>query len=333
MFVALEQSSQIVASEAELRATVRNELKATERKNIGWQGGTIRNAGVHHDGEYWYWSRNWPEDGASDRFHNWFGHFDANRDLHIGVEINVSRHGVDGGLAGLFARDTEGGQVYLFHTGAVGGGTSGVGKTAFVGWFNDCPMPVSTSDGPMLAYPIVPTTGRNILPALRRYLNAVRDFKQAAKLGLTNTPAHRTRAQRFRDYYSEPRGRRKGRRSPAFDYVTRHGEIVDKVVEWRRRKGELHGARIVKNTYIDVGVMRAGKLTELFEIKPAGDRQSIYTAIGQLLVHGADPKCDRRILVIAHDVMLPADISGTLKLLDIEVLRVALNAAGVTVLA
>lgn len=332
MFIALEEAAQISAAENELRRTARNELPKTTPKSIGWQGGTIRGARVHHDDGYWSWSRNWPDEGTVDRYHNWFGRFDPDRSLDIGVEINVSRKGLNNSLGGLFARDTASGQVYLFHTGLVGGGIPGVGKTAFVGWFADSPVPVSTSHGLILGYPIVPVAGRNIIPALSRYLDSVAEFKQAARQGLTDTAAYRSRAQKFREYYSEPRGRRKGQRAPTFDYVTRHGEIVDAVAAWRESSGSLRGATIVKNTYIDVGVSRGDDLIELYEIKPGGDRQSIYTAMGQLFVHGANPKCRRRVLVVADDVRLPGDIAGALSKLDIEVLRVTLHDDGVTVL-
>lgn len=54
--------------------------------------------------------------------------------LSITCEINPPRSGVNRRCGGLFVRDSRG-RIYLAHSGKVGGGGTGVGKTAFTAWY------------------------------------------------------------------------------------------------------------------------------------------------------------------------------------------------------
>src|SRR5258706_8626207 len=57
--------------------------------------------------------------------------------LSITCEINPPKEGIDRRCAGLFVRD-ESGEVFLAHSGKVGGGRAGIGKGAFLeNWGND----------------------------------------------------------------------------------------------------------------------------------------------------------------------------------------------------
>ena len=75
----------------------------------------------------------------------------------------------------------------------------------------------------------------------------------------------------------------------AAPYLSRHGEVVDALNSWRNaRRLTLH-QRIVKNAFIDLGVVDgANSLVEVYEIKTSSERSDVYTAIGQLMVHGSN---------------------------------------------
>ena len=57
---------------------------------------------------------------------------------------------------------------------------------------------------------------------------------------------------------------------------------------------------------IDLGVATRGdQLVEIYEVKTSADRQSVYTAIGQLFVHGHTPTCKRVMVLPGKDKLAP----------------------------
>ncbi|MBI1904384.1 MAG: hypothetical protein HYS13_25085 [Planctomycetia bacterium] len=100
--------------------------------------------------------------------------------LSITCEINPPREGIDRKCAGLFVRD-ESGNVFLAHSGKVGGGREGIGKTAFLeSRGNDDVASVLFPDGEERDYIIL---GRIDDPVLRRrladFVRSVAQFKEA----------------------------------------------------------------------------------------------------------------------------------------------------------
>ena len=61
------------------------------------------------------------------------------RNLNITCQINIPIKGVDRGIAGAFARSTDG-KILLLHSGKVGGGRTGIGKEAFLDFYKDAPL-------------------------------------------------------------------------------------------------------------------------------------------------------------------------------------------------
>jgi hypothetical protein len=85
-------------------------------------------------------------------------------------------------------------------------------------------------------------------------------------------------------YNREHSGRKSGARSSEIDYISRHGDVVDALREARLAKKTSN--EIVPNSrLIDLYVKKGGALTEVYEVKTDTSRQSLYCAIGQLMVH------------------------------------------------
>lgn len=132
----------------------------------------------------------------------------------------------------------------------------------------------------------------------------------------------------YSEYFPEFFGTKKGERARAFEYVSRHGEIVHALAGWRKRQYAQGGIseRIVKNAKIDLGVLSDGKLAEVYEVKTNAARQTLYTAIGQLLVHGiASGAAVRRFLVLPIDAFVPEDVNRALEKFGIGLLRFQMN--------
>jgi hypothetical protein len=266
---------------------------------------------------------------------NWFGVLSDHPGVAITVEINTTYEDRNDRTAGFFARDTKTGVTYFLHSGRVGGGAKGVGKTSFLTWAarekRDLVEVVDSSGRIRTGLVVMPTEGRTAANSAVRYIELVRGFKKAVRDGEIESDEFQDQQRKFEDYFSEGRGRRTGKRSSDIDYISRHGEIVDALRDWRGTRLLPRNARIVKDVFIDLGIARGNELIEIYEVKPRSDRSSVYSAVGQLLVHSGDNTC-RKIIVLPHDEPLSVDLAEALRRLSIETVKFRLEMNSVAIL-
>lgn len=333
MFSLLEAKTEIAKAQLKLEATFKRGFSRTAVKNIGYPGGTNFDQRVFTDGRYWYWSSdNDYSDAPNPRRLNWFGLFEEDADLQISVEINVAYEGRNDRCAGFFARDNDTGAIYLVHSGRVGGGTKGVSKAAFLAWSNEPLIEVvDRSGGIRDGVLVMPVEGLGASSSAIHYIEAIARFKRAVRDGEIDSPEFQRKQRELEDFYAEARGRRTGRRSSKIDYVTRHGEVVDALHEWRKSQGMPKRSRLVKDTLIDLGVAVGRELVEVFEVKTKTSRPDVYSAIGQLMVHGTTDAC-RRVIVLPDVEPIKADLMQALQRMDIELLLYTLDQEGAVIL-
>lgn len=333
MFSFLESRREIAIAQSKLEKTLKRDFLGRAIKDIGYPGGRQRDAEVLTDGRYWFWSKDHRGQTVQNpRRLNWFGRYSENTGTSISVEINVAYEGRNDRSAGFFGRDNETGIVYLLHSGRVGGGKKGVGKNAFCAWSGESLVEVFDSTGASRQGLIVmPVEGTGASKSAVRYVAMVDKFKRSVRNGEINTPAFRAKQKKFEDFYAEGRGRRKGKRASAIDYLSRHGEIVDAIQVWRESTLMPKGGRFVKNVLIDMGVAVGESLVEVFEVKTSTERQCIYTALGQLMIHGTSNNC-RRVMILPGKERLADDLAGALTRLGVELIRFSLSESEITIL-
>ncbi|MGA7713469.1 MAG: hypothetical protein WCA81_16325 [Rhizomicrobium sp.] len=324
MFLLLESKKEIAAAQRALELTIHRSFKKTITRNIGYPGGTTLNAPVHSDGKYWFYSSDYRA-SRNYRNLNWFGLLRDGGALQISVEINTPYEGRNAQIAGFFARDHASDSIYLFHSGRVGGGRHGVGKFAFLASI-DQPLAeiVDASGRAFRGVMVMPISGKAAIRSAIRYIDTIARFKEDVRSGITQTPDFKQKRKIFEDFYSEGHGRRKGNRRTEIDYLSRHGEIVDALRLWRNKKVLPPSSRIVKNVLIDLGVAVGSELVEVYEVKTSAERSNIYTAIGQIMVHGTAESCQRAI-VLPKSESVQRDLGDALKRLDIEIVRFELS--------
>ena len=276
------------------------------RRDIGFQGGGVRDARLYCVSAASIWlvyrkleQRHWLSFGTLP--------LPSAGSLSIVLEINPPIDGLARRTAGLIAADGAGTR-YLCHTGRIGGGKKGVGQSEFVNWFDEERVPVTEPDGrSTLAFPVAAVEHARLVEQIAEYVHAVAEFK-------AEHPA-RTRGE-----------------SRLFDEGSQESE-TDKHVPGHTgyRAGCDHA--IVRNRLADL-IEQAGRCTERdqqrdllvmegqtaeieFEIKATCDLQSIYTAVGQLMLHSAQVPVKRRVAVLP-DPVKPAIIRA-IRSLDIEV--------------
>jgi len=297
-----------------------------ENRRVVWRPDS-RELDIIHNGQYWFVASPPNDDQNTPRYWNSFGAYHANRNLQIAVEINIPTTANERTVSGFFAEDQQTGIIYLMHDGAVGGGRKGVGKAAFLAWSGEQLVPVKNSEGLVrLGILVTPIKPLGIANHVASFTQKVLDFKQAVKSGeFSDDPISAKNHASYDDYFQEFSGKKRGQRAKEFEYISRHGDIVHALCEWR--KSQKHTSeRIVKNAYIDLGVSVSEKLTELYEVKTNADRQTLYTAIGQILVHAAEGANNTKLhLVLPYGEEIPQDVGQTLKQLKIRTLRFALT--------
>lgn len=288
---------------------------------------TIFDAKVFTNGRYWYQSKDCGEGDLKQRRLNLFGLISNDADQQI-VQINTPYEGRNDKIAGFFARDNETGAIYLMHSGQVGGGVLGVGKTAFLVWSNQRPIEVVDSSGGIKEGVLVmPIEGVAASRSAIWYIDKVAEFKRAVREGDLTSPEFKCKLKVFK---AESHGWRKGLRSGEIDYLSRHGEVVDALYSWRLSSTLPENGRLVNNVLIDMGVVVGSELVEVFEVKTSAARYDIYTAIGQLMVHGTLNRC-RRVIVLPQGENMAPDLTDTLQRLNIELLTFDLNEEAATI--
>lgn len=333
MFILIEDRTEIRKAQQELEATISRDFPTTTIRDIGWQGGQQPQAKVRTDGTYWFWSSDHKNEVANPRRLNWFGLIEDGPGISISVEVNTPYVGRNASVAGFFAKSLKNGRTYLFHSGRVGGGVKGVKKDALIAWADLELQPVIASDGALTdGIVVMPVSGKDAVRSAISYVQTIIEFKAAVRDGELQSVEAQENEQNFRQYFDEFFGRKKGKISAReIDYVSRHGEVVKALREWRKNKGLKPGQRIVKTALIDLGVSSGSKLNEIYEVKASSGRGEVYTGIGQLAVHAQNSDCSRTLVLPANDALAP-DLAAALKRNNIHLQLYRLTEAGVNLL-
>ena len=334
MLSLLVEPDEIAEAQEALLSVMSDEFPVPETRNITFRPlGPAEHEIWTRDG-YWYLPGTLEgEHVATPRFLNRFGVM-ADGALSITVQANVALDGRQGSAEGFYARDDSTGALYLLHSGNVGGGTRGVGGRAFRAWYGRRREEVFDADGHVhFGFVVIPVGAWDPTRPTRHYVDVIETFRRKVREGEidTNDPDFRRTMQEYDDFYREPRGRRRGYRPEKIDYLSRHGEVVDALHEWRKAQRLIRGQRIVKNVFIDMGVEDGpNNLVEVYEVKSSSERSDVYTALGQLMVHGSDDS--EKYLVLPMGRELPNDLAGALERHQVELLRFGLNEQGAEIL-
>lgn len=317
---------------AKLRARLEKAWDHRERRVVVWRPDS-RTLTVHHNGKYWFASLAPNKDDLTPRFWNPFGEYRAAGNFQIAVELNVPTASNSGRVSGFFATDAETGSAYLMHDGGVGGGRKGVGRTAFLAWSDSRLVPVVDQQGDIrLGIVVAPVDAESTSSDIARFVQKTIDFKEAVVNGETETEQARAAQQRYGEYFDEYAGKKRRRRIKEIEYISRHGDIVRALRDWRAIKLR-DGERVFKDSYVDLGVRAGGELREIYEVKTSCERQSLYSAIGQIVVHdnSLDGHCGR-FLVLPNDDIIPEDVESALLRARISLIRFVLHDDGIQLL-
>lgn len=332
MLTLIESSRRKHEAMANLRGRLEEAWDNRERRVVVWRPDS-RTLTIHHNGKYWFASLAPNQDDVTPRFWNPFGEYRAAGNFQIAVELNVPTTSNSRRVSGFFATDATTGSAYLMHDGGVGGGRKGVGQTAFLAWSDSKLVPVVDQKGDIrLGIVVAPVDAESTSSDIARFVQKTIDFKEAVLNGETETEQARAAQRRYGEYFDEYAGKKRRRRIKEIEYISRHGDIVRALRDWRAIKLRA-GEQIFKDAYVDLGVHSRGVLREIYEVKTSCERQALYSAIGQIVVHdnSLDGHCGR-FLVLPNDDTIPEDVENALTRARISLIRFVLQGDDVQLL-
>ena len=266
----------------------------TWTRMIGYHGGRHEQDVHWHEG-YRFW---WLLDSEQEPKKHWCCYGIENPEdcgmLSITVETNSPYEGTNKRLGGLFVRDRNH-NVYVAHTGNVGGGRAGIGKAAFWQVFGGEQVEtVLWPDGKESQVLIIGRVGGERLQAhVATFVHRVARFKVIAASGKSLVDKDQLRGA-FTPEFEGPR--RSYTLAGKIEGQCDHGTIVNRMHDVLKGAGHCVG-----NDRRDLYIQDHNRVTHLFEVKTDTSTTSIYMSIGQLMLYGAleDPT-PRRILVIPN---------------------------------
>jgi hypothetical protein len=323
MLVLLNTKAEKIAAQKQFSDQLKTVWIKKENRTITWRPGS-KALDIVHDGEFWFVPVAPQQNQSLPRYWNSFGFYKEEGNLNITVEINIPTGNDTRRVGGFFAKDDKTGDLFLMHSGKVGGGAKGVGKSTFLAWCAEEPKIIYASDGTQRDGILVAPIGTDeTADAIRRFIQKVSGFKRTASDYVQSDEYKQT--VRDNDFYNrEHSGRKKGKRTEIVDYVSRHGDVVHALREHRLKQKK--SGEVVPNTkLIDLYVLRNKIMTEIYEVKTDTSRQTLYTAIGQLLVHSGVCQNVKQFVVLPAREVIPHDVEETFNRLNVSIIRFTLN--------
>jgi hypothetical protein len=273
---------EISAAYKQLSANLKRDAKSFHKQDVGWPGGSGRYT-VYWRPKERFWSM--LESSTKEQWY-WcsFGTEKPPqaRSISIVCEINPPFRSYDRMLGGAFLRDNTG-NVYLAHSGKIGGGKQGIGKSAFLQyWRGESKETVSwpdrlTTEMIVLGGVKSPSLSANIL----QFVREVEEFKSAVVSGVWNQASARLK----QTFTPEFMGARKSYTiTGVIQARSDHGRIIKALAALLKK----HKLKFANDKNRDMYVLaKNNKVQYLFEAKTDATTTSIYQGIGQALYHTA----------------------------------------------
>lgn len=335
MLALISKTSRKKTAQQELKQNLKHALKPQGMHKIGFPGGN-ENKQIYAAGK----SKLWLAFGESKssrgtRYRNLFGMYrpDLSQQTSI-VQINIPIDDNRRDVAGFFAEDKETGDIFLMHDGGVGGGRAGIHQSAFLSCSKHKLIEIAEDDGKIrIGIAVGKLQDPDLSGRIWAFVKSVQRFKEQVANGILETPEFKRQVKDFDSYRKEFSGKKQGIRNGRFEYITYHGDIVQKLYDERHAR-LLPGEEVSNSKLIDLFVKKDGVISEVYEVKTGADRQMLYTAIGQVLTHGnlSDSAC-KRFIVLPESKSVPDDIMCAIKRMNISLIQFKIRKGKVCILS
>lgn len=320
----LTEQNEINQAYSTLCVTLNRDCRVLRRK-VGWPGG---------NGEYdLQWNSTLGIWTMQEQFNVENRHIlllgtqnpEPKRMVGIVCEINPPRHGFNRRCAGVFLKDDDL-SIYLAHTGKIGGGRPGIGRsTMFQNYLGNW----HTVTWPDRKLSNVIVIGKIDSPLLSEHIAAFAREVQRIKNGVRTNPPQGPNPIPPPVFNPEFSGRRRGYTvTSPIEADCDHGLIINSLAEELRRRNVIFNRDVNRDLFI---YGRQNKIRMLFEAKTEISTSNIYQGIGQLFFHSAN-QIPRPVLVIVLPGTPNDQTQHVLASLGIDILSFEWNASGPTFL-
>jgi hypothetical protein len=194
-------------------------------------------------------------------------------------QMNYSASEVDNNVAALLCKDAKG-EIYLLHSGKVGGGQKGVGKNAFADYYTGRKTTVQFENQELEYYVVTGLNSKRFFQNIVDFVTVVYDFKDFVKSNrIAGTPIREKNPLKNGEYLGIKTYDLPPRVVTASnDHAVITTQLIQELADmgFKVRRDQFRDAYTVDSTK---------KIDRVFEIKSSLSRQSLYTAIGQLTLH------------------------------------------------
>lgn len=317
MFEVITDPTKIAKLNTKLAKIMRKAFPHEESRELTYPAGH-HTGSVHFEEDHGQRVRGWsPRDHDPTKYVNQllFGAPNNTDWLEMAVQLNFPKETYSRSSAGAFVRDTSG-AIFLAHRGKLTKGKAGLQKSLVLSQFSTC---VEVQDGNQMnrVILIAGLEQPDMIDKLFAFAREAREVatriagggidesedeestsKVAGEAQENDTVAEDDPMMGLSKYFDEFSGEIKTK-PPVFTgtRVVEHGAIVAALA-----KALGGGSNLRKSQAIDLAAIREGKV-DLFEVKTSASTQNVYTAVGQLLIHGEGIKARlrkpvRRFLVL-----------------------------------
>lgn len=326
MLELIEKKNEKTKYQRELKKQIRESFPSEKDGGVATPGGNMdARLYLSDDEQFWYAHIKIEEPGIEERHWNGFGYFDATKKFQaVIVEINIPTESNSKSVAGFFAKNTSTGEVLLMHSGKIGGGIKGIGQKNFLAWRGEKTLDVvSASEGTRAGFVVCGLSSPTIRKDIAAFVNTVNAFKTAVKNGEHKNAHFKRQEKAFVQYTKEYAGQINKKGNKEVSYWTNHGHVVHALKQ--HLLNTYKDSEINNTPLIDLYVSKQGKTFEVFEVKTTTDRQSLYTAIGQIITHSLKGNGVRKHIVLPSEGKIPKDIAVALKHYNINVMTYRLD--------
>lgn len=187
MLYLITSKSQISECQYQLEKALKKSLPNKQRYTIGYHSGSIESPVLYNSN---IWFSHSMVHSKDERHWNAFGlskHLSSTKSNSIVVEVNILQNGVNGRVAGAFAKDDKSGAIYLTHSGKVGGGRKGIGKNSFLKWYKASTKNViNDKNKPTQAIVIGDISSKTFPQNLTKFIKNVEKYKDLVSEGEIN---------------------------------------------------------------------------------------------------------------------------------------------------
>jgi len=266
------------------------------RTTLGYRGGHLKKATVYWSDKYQFWHTHKviESDGGDRRHWNAFGTEkpEGAWSRSITCEINFPVHGPNWRVAGAILKD-KAANLFVGHTGKIGGGTEGVGKALFVRHFKGTFELAFDGTKEIRIARVAALDSPHFLRQLSNFVQEVGRIKAIARgeVNEINLPQDSEDS----GYSDEFEGTVNRQGKSIIEATYDHGTVVNQLKRILEKKGH----RVSNTKHCDLRVIRDEAVRFQFEVKTSNDSQNIYAAIGQLLFHSSHLQHRPRLILVS----------------------------------